>query len=334
VVEEGPEIYLFDGDDEFAITESITKISSRLGDANIAEMNTTRLDGRSFSLSQLKDAVATVPFLASKRLVILSHPTCCLKDKTDQEEFINYLSTEKPTSKLVLVEYDFLTSERDRKDGRLNWLERWATSPDQSKRVYLRHHPQPSGGLMVKWIQDHVKTMGGQITPQAAISLANQIGNDTRLVTQEITKLLTYVNFTRPVDTDDVEQLTPFTAKIGDFELVNALRDKDQRKAQALLHRSLLEDDPLRIFQSIVYQIRVLIIAREILDEQGTINDFPKSLKISFYPAKLALESATRYTREFLETIYHRLLDLDEAIKTGRMDADLAIELLVIELTI
>jgi DNA polymerase-3 subunit delta len=334
VVEEGPEIYLFDGDDEFAINESITKISTRLGDANIAEMNTTRLDGRSFALSQLKDAVATVPFLASKRLVILSYPTSRLKDKLEQEEFINYLSTEKPTSKLVLVEYDFLTSDRDRKDGRLNWLERWATSPDQTKRVYLRHHPQPSGGLMVKWIQDHVKLMGGQISTQAAVSLANQIGDDTRMASQEITKLLTYVNFARPVDTDDVEHLTPLTAKIGDFELVNALRDKDQRKAQALLHRSLQEDDPLWIFQSIVYQIRVLIVAREILDEHATINDFPKSLRIAPYPAKLAMESAQRYSMKFLEMIYHRLLDLDEAIKTGQMDADLALEFLVIELTI
>jgi DNA polymerase-3 subunit delta len=334
VVEEGPEIYILDGDDEYAINESIVKISSRLGDANIAEMNTTRLDGRFFTLSQLKDAVATVPFLASKRLVILSHPTSRLKDKPEQEEFISYLSAEKPTSKLVLVEYDFLTSDRERKDSRLNWLEKWATSSKQAKRVFIRHHPQPSGGLMVKWIQDHVKLLGGQISPQAAISLANQIGDDTRLASQEITKLLTYVNFARPVDTDDVEHLTPLTAKIGDFELVNALRDKDQRKAQALLHRSLQEDDPLRIFQSIVYQIRVLIIAREILDEQGTINDFPKSLKISYYPAKLALESATRYSIKFLETIYHRLLDLDEAIKTGQMDADLALELLIIELTI
>ncbi len=334
MVDEGPEIYLLDGDDEFAIDESIARIISRLGDASIAEMNTTRLDGRSFTLPQLKDAVATVPFLASKRLVILSHPTSRLKDKTEQENLINYLSTIKPTSKLVLVEYDFLTTDRERKDGRLNWLEKWAAAPEQARRVFIRHHPQPTGGLMVKWIQDHVKAMGGQITPQAAILLASQIGDDTRLASQEITKLLTYVNYARPVDVDEVEHLTPLTAKIGDFELVNALRDKDQRKAQALLHRSLQEDDPLRILQSIAYQIRVLIIAREILDERGTINDFPKALKISYYPAKLALESATRYSTKFLETIYHRLLDLDEAIKTGQMEGDLALELLVIELTV
>lgn len=334
MVEEGPEIYIFDGDDEYAINESIVKIRTRLGDANIAEMNTTRLDGRLFLLNQLKDAVATIPFLATKRLVILTHPIARFKEKPDQDEFINYLDAEKPTAKLVLVEYGFLTNDRDRKEGKLNWLEKWATSPQQAKRVYIRHHPQPSGVLMVNWIQEHVKTMGGQISSQAAVSLANQIGDDTRLAAQEITKLLTYVNFARPVDTDDVEHLTPLTAKIGDFELVNALRDRDQRKAQALLQRALQEDDPLRILQSIVFQIRALIVAREILDEHATINDFPKALKIGYYPAKLALESAPRFSINFLEMIYHRLLDLDEAIKTGQMDAYLALELLVIELTI
>jgi DNA polymerase-3 subunit delta len=334
VAEEGPEVYILDGNDEFAINESVSKIVSRLGDPNIAGMNTTRIDGRSFTLPQLKDAVATVPFLATKRLVILSHPTSRIKDKKSQDEFITFLAADKPTSKLVLVEYDFLTNDRERRDGRLNWLEKWATSPEQARRVFLRHHSQPAGALMVKWIQEHVELEGGQITPQAAVSLANQIGDDTRLALQEITKLLTYVNFARPVDVDDVEHLTPLTAKLGDFELVNSLRDRDPRKAQALLHRSLQEDDPLRIFQSIVYQIRLLIIARELIDTHGTIDDIPKSLKISYYPAKFALESAARFTTQFTELIYHRLLEFDEAIKTGQMDADLALELLVTELTI
>jgi DNA polymerase-3 subunit delta len=334
VTEAGPEIYLFDGDDEFAIQESINKVTAHLGDANIAEMNTTRLDGRSFSLSQLKDAAATVPFLAAKRLVILSYPTFRLKEKSEQDEFLSYLSSEKPTSKLLLVEYDFLTSDKDRRGGRLNWLEKWAVSPEQAQRVYIRHHPQPAGGLMVRWIQDYVKKMGGQITAQAAVLLANQVGEDTRLVSQEIVKLLTYVNFARPVEADDVEHLTPLSAKIGNFELVNAIRDRDLHKAQALLHRSLQEDDPLRIFHSIVYQIRVLMIAREILDERASITDIPKSLKIGWYPAKLALESVPHFGVDFLDMIFHRLLDLDEAIKTGQMDADLALELLTVELTI
>lgn len=333
MVEESPSIYIFDGDDEFAIHESIEKIHSRLGDSDIAEMNTTRLDGRTLSMSQLEDATATVPFLAPKRLVILTHPTDRLSDKKDQDKFIHFLNADKPTTKLVLVEYDYLTSEKDRREGRLNWLEKWAIAPEQSKRVFFRHHHQPTQGMMVKWIQDYAKTLGGQISPRAAMSLANQIGSDTLLASQEITKLLTYVNYSRPVESDDVEHLTPLTAKIGDFDLVNALRDRNGKKAQALLLRSLEEDDPGRIFQSIVFQIRTLIIAREILDEHGTVNEFPKSLKISSYPARIAMESAHRFSMKFLEMFYHRMLELDVAIKSSQMDADLALELLVVELT-
>jgi DNA polymerase-3 subunit delta len=334
VVEEGPSIYIFDGDDEFAINESVTKIHDRLGDANIAEMNTTRLDGHTCTLPQVADAVATIPFLAPKRLVILSYPTARLKDKQQQENFINFLNTDKLTAKLILVDYDFLTPDRDRRDGKLNWLEKWAVAPEQARRVFIRHHAQPSGPSMVRWIQDHAKSLGGQFTPQAAVTLANQVGDDTRTAAQEITKLLTYVNYSRPVDPDDVEHLTPLTAKVGDFDLVNALRDKDGCKAQALLHRSMEEDDPLRIFQSIVYQVRTLIVARDVIDDHGTVNDFPKSLKISYYPAKFAMESVHRFPAEFLDNIYHRLLDLDDEIKTGRIAADLALELLVIELTV
>jgi DNA polymerase-3 subunit delta len=333
VAEEGPEIYIFDGDDEFAIDESITQLTNHLGDATIAGMNTTHLDGRSTSLAQLKDAVAAVPFLASKRLVILTHPTARYKEKASQDEFLSYLEAAKPSAKLVLVAFEFLTDERHRRDGRLNWLEGWAVSPEQEKRVYVRHHVRPNGASMVKWIQDHVKALGGQMTTQAAVSLASQVGDDTRLASQEVSKLLTYVNFARPLEPDDVEHLTPLSAKIGNFDLVNAIRDRNQRKAQSLLHRSLEDDDPIYIFQRIVSQIRSLLIGREIYDEHGTVNDFPRSLKISYYPARLALEGAPRFSAKFLDLIYHRLLDLDESIKTGQIDADLALELLVIELT-
>ena len=333
MADEGPEIYIFDGDDEYAINESIARLRSRLGDATIADMNTTRLDGQTTTLSQLKDAAATIPFLAAKRLVILTHPLARLKNSQDQDDFLTYLNAEKPTSKLVLVEDEFLTSERDRRNNNLHWLEKWAVSPQQANRVYLRHHLQPSGGLMVRWIQDHVKSQGGQITTQAAVALANQVGDDTRLASHEIIKLLTYANYSRPLDVDDVEHLTPLTARVGDFDLVNSIRDRDSRKAQALLHRSLQDDDPLRLLQSIVYQVRVLIVAHDILDERLTVNDFPKVLKIAPYPAKLAMESASRFSMKFLDTIYHRLLEIDESIKTGQIEPDLALELLVIELT-
>jgi DNA polymerase-3 subunit delta len=179
VAEEGPSIYLFDGDDEFAIIESIDKIKSKLGEVNIAEMNTTNLDGRSCTLPQLKDAVATVPFLAPKRLVVLTHPTARFHEKSLQDGFLSFVNTDLPSAKLILVEYDFLTLDRDRRDGKLNWLEKWATSPEQSKRVFLSTTPT-QWSYDGQMDSDHARGLGGQFTAQAAVSLAGQVGDDTR----------------------------------------------------------------------------------------------------------------------------------------------------------
>ncbi len=328
-----PIVYIFDGEDEFAIHESVFNLRQKLGEPSIADLNTTTLDGRSISLVQLEEAIKTVPFLAVRRLVIVNHPLARINDKNNQEKFIKLMSNLPLTSALVLVIDGNLTLEKDRKKGHLHWLERWAAAPDQLERVFLRHHPVPEGAMLVRWIQDQTRKLGGQITPQAASLLAGQVGDDTRLVIQEITKLLTYANYSRPVEVDDVVHLTPSSAQVGDFDLVNALRARDSRKAQSLLQRMLQDEDPQTILQGIVFQIRCLLVAREILDEHGTVADFPPALKISPYPARLALEAAPRYTQAFLDSTYHRLLDLDEASKTGRMEASLALELLVVELT-
>jgi DNA polymerase III subunit delta len=333
VAEGAPVIYILNGDDEFAINEFISKLRARLGESTVADMNTTRLDGKSCSIAQLEEAVKTVPFLAPRRLVILTNPTARLSSKTEQQKFIELMKGIQPTTALVLVEYDFLTPDKDRRKGKINWLEGWATSQEQADRVFFRHFSQPSGATMVKWIQDHAKTLGGQFTTQAAVSLANLTGDETRLSAQEINKLLAYVNYARPVEADDVEHLTPLSAKVGDFELVNALRSRDRRKAQALLQRMLEEGDPLQILHSIVAQFRLLIIAREIIDTHGDVNDFPKSLNIHPYTARLAMESVPHFSIKTLDAVYHRLLELDEAIKTGQMNGDLALELLVVELT-
>ena len=64
-----PSVYLLHGDDEFALTQEITKMREHLGDPTTADMNTTYLDGRSLDLDELTRSVRAMPFLAERRLV-------------------------------------------------------------------------------------------------------------------------------------------------------------------------------------------------------------------------------------------------------------------------
>lgn len=326
-----PTIYLLDGEDEYAIAEIIAQLSSKLGDTTTAEMNTTRLDGSSATLEQFEAAARAMPFLAPRRLVILTHPAARLTTKPQRDRFLDLLNKLPASAAVVLVEPGSLTKERERKEGKTHWLVEWATGA--GPRVFYRHCDLPNGDEMARWIQGRAKSLSGAFTTQAAVTLAGLVGEDPRLANQEIIKLLTYVNYARPVEPDDVEALTPLSAGVADFALLNALRTHDQRQAQSLLQRMLAEEDAIPIFQSIVSQFRDLLLTREVLDERGGVEDVVRRVKLHPYRARLAVEHARRYTLPVLEAIYHRLLEVDTAIKTGQMPGDLALEMLVVELT-
>ena len=144
-----PTVYLLDGDDEYAIAELISSLMGKLGDPTTAEMNTTRLDGKSASLDQIEAAARSMPFLAPRRLVILTHPVARLTTKPQRDRFLKLLGELPPSAAIVLVEPGSLTKDKDRRDGKLHWLERWAR--DAGPRVYYRHCALPSGEAIVRF---------------------------------------------------------------------------------------------------------------------------------------------------------------------------------------
>jgi DNA polymerase-3 subunit delta len=315
VADKAPVVYVLNGEDEFAISNFLAVLQAKMGDATTAEMNTSRLDGRSLSIDALTNAVCAMPFLAPRRLVILTNPLAKLNSSTLREKFVALLEQVPPSTALVLIENRLLTDERDRRNEKYHWLD------------------LPRGEAMKRWIQDRAKTIGGQFTPEAAERLADQVGNEPRLLDQEIRKILTYVDFKRPVEPDDVEHLTPFSRQGDIFAMVDALANHRGREAQEMLHRLLEEQDALSIFGMVVRQFRLLLQTREVLDKGGREMDIFRDLKISPFVAGKLVPQAHHFTQKKLEAIYRQLLELDEAAKTSRIEADLALDMLVMSLT-
>ena len=326
-----PVIYLVHGEDEFAIAQFLNDLVSKLGDAETAALNTTYLDGRTFNLSELLSIAGAMPFLAKRRLVILSHPTAKVSGKDAQEAFEQKLGQIPATTALVLAEYKDLTSDKDRRSGKLHWLEEWARKPES--RTYLKHFRLPDGAQMQRWIRDQAQSWDGAFTPLAANALASLVGNDTRLAAQEIEKLLAFVNYKRAVDVDDVEALTADYAQGDIFDLVDAVASQQSRQAMSLLQRLLDQQDALLTFGMIQRQFRLLLQAREILDAGGNEAEVRKRLKLHPFVAKKTTLQVQRFNLKELEIVFRRLLDLDEAIKTGQITSDLALETLVAAFT-
>jgi DNA polymerase-3 subunit delta len=328
VGENPPVIYILHGEDEFAISQHIAGLREKQADS--AGMNFTSLDGRALSYEALVTATSAMPFLASRRIVLLSYPLAQFNQEPARQRFLDFLDKIPATTALVLVEYHPLTNDEMRKKGQTHWLEKWAQQAGE--RVYIKEYRVPTGSGMVDWIRERARKLGGEFSVQAAGLLASLVGEDARLVDQEIHKLLVYVNFQRPVQPDDVELLTASYGEGDIFEMVDALGSRDGNKAIAMLHRLLSRQDASSIFGMVVRQFRLLLLGKEILDSGGGENEIASTLKVHPYVARKVAIQARRFTQSDLEAIYRRLLSIDVATKSSEMDADLSLDLLIADL--
>ena len=325
-------IYLLCGENEFAIDEFIAGLTTNTGsDSTITSMNTSYLDGRTHTYDDLVKAVQAMPFLLDHRLVLFAHPTSLFKHLTHQKKLTDLMEHLPPTTLLFLTEDHELTSNNDRKKGKTHWLERWALA--SGGRAVFMQFPVPLGPNLTTWVQERAEKAGGKFTPKAADELILRTGPLPRMLDQEISKLLAYVNYARPVAPDDVQHVTPLTAPVPNFALLNAVRDQNTNQAFSLLRRELEEKEPIMIFFSITQQFRIVLQAREIMDQGGGKDDVARLLHMHPYAAEQAFKHARFFSLPALEAIYHRLLELDAGIKTGRMNSELALDMLLLELT-
>ncbi len=320
-----PVVYLLHGDDDFGMAEFIHSMIEKMGDRSMAEMNTTRFDQGSFSLESLQAAVSAMPFLAARRLVIVEDVSRRLTLKAEKEKFTALLETLPPTTALVLMESRSLENKKD-------WLLKWINQAGD--HAYQRNFSVPKGSRMIDWIRKYAAEQGGEISHQAAALLAESVQDVPRMAVMEVDKLLAYVNYARPVDVDDVEMAAAFVGGQGDyFTFMDAIAARNGRKAMDMLQKLLEEQDAIPLFFSLVGHFRLVLQAREIYENGGQEDALAKQLGIHPFRAKKIMLQARTLSQADLEQMYLRMQQIDLEIKTGKIDGELALETLVLELT-
>ena len=329
--------YLLYGADEFSRQEALAQMKHKLGDPTTASLNTTILDGRSLTLADLQAACDTVPFLADKRLVIVEglaarwerrqpgegvEPKPLAKSDRELEEALQgYLGQLPASTRLVFVDDEVSAS---------NPLLRLA----KAHSGYVKEFPPRRGRELHAWIAERVKQKGGRITNEAVAALAVFVGENLRLLDQEIEKLLTYTGPGRDLQKADVEALVPYAREARIFDLVDAIGQRQRETALRLLHQ-MLDDGTAPAYLMVMFarQFRLLLQGRELLDGGAGKEAIVAALKLHPFVADKVLLQARNFTLEHLERIYRRLLDADVAMKTGRAEETVALDLLVVELT-
>ena len=324
-----PTCYVFHGADEFTRAETLTDFKRRLGPPDTIDLNTTVLGGGTLTVAELRHACDAIPFLAEKRLVIVRGLLGRLAPRKNKEvfhaqkeiltELADYLPRLPETTRLVFVENRSLPAKHP--ILQLAKREAWG---------YVKQFDAPDARILPRWIKKRVRKHGGEIEPQAAAHLGTVVGTDLRLLDQEISKLVTYTGAERAITRADVDTVVPYAQAAIVFDLVDALGQRDGHTAAQTLHRLLdAGEHPLGLLAMIVRQFRLLIQVKELKAERATTRDIAQALKLHPFPAGKLANQANHFTAAQLEMVYRHLLDTDVAIKRGKIDAEVALDLLV-----
>jgi len=322
-----PTFYVLHGPDTFSLRAQVDAMRAQMGDPSLAELNIVTLDGKTATAADVLAAARAIPFLGDKRLVIVEgmFSGAARKGKAAQDELDALeegLQALPDWARVVFVEPEALPE-------RHAILRLAKTAPGGVARQF-----DPPRNPM-RWIGQQARTeYGAEIEPRAAAALAAVVGDDLRAADNELAKLAAYVDGARPISEADVALLTPYLPEADVFQMVDALGQRDAATATRLLHRLLENDDPLRLFGMMVRQFRLLILAREFLNAGGSAKDAGRALGVHPFVGGKAAEQARAFTLEQLEAIHRFLLETDMAIKTGKVDAVVALDLLIAGVTV
>lgn len=333
----GGMLYILYGRDDFSLSQALDSLKRQGGDPEALGINTINFDAQQLSLSQLAEACNAMPFLSPVRIVIVKGLLGLFERRLAQgqgrkrspkklgvglgewEGLVDCVRQMPPTTMLILVD-----SGDIRRDNPLLKL----LLPLAEVKVF----PQPDRAELSRLIYSRVRDGGSTMSAKAVNLLIDLVGYDLWAINSEVDKLLAFAQ-RRLITEDDVRCVVSFAREANIFNLVDAILGGERKLAQEMLLRVLREGaSPAYVLAMIARQLRLIVIAKELGDKVLRGEVIGRTENASDYSLRKALEQSKRYSLERVKKAFEKLLETDVAIKTGKFDGDLALELLLTEL--
>ena len=328
-------LYILSGQDDFSVFQTLDRIKNDIGDRESLEINTTTLDGQQVTLEQVTMACETVPFLTEKRLVIIRGLLARFEQKRrsshqQKNNKNNKLEDHKPFSSCILHIPDstVLVLIEDTVSGSNPMYKELAPN------ATVKSYPLLKDTALREWVQKRVAEEGGDISPRAANLLTRLVGSNLWVMSSEINKLVLYTSGRR-IEEEDIRTLVGYTQQFSVFNMVDSILEFKSELAGQLLQQLIQKGAaPVYLLTMLTRQVRMIVMAKELSRQRMSRTEIQYKLgTTSEYVVRKTLEQAARYSLPRLKEVYHRILEADISIKTGKYDAELALNILVAELS-
>ncbi len=319
--------------DTYLVQRRLSRLEAEAGAEDVLDANRHRLMGLQTNINELVAICNALPFIDSHRLVVVEgllatferRPGRGRRRSSDNQASGGALGTWEGLDRAIAGMPDTTL---------LIFLD--ATLPDTNPMLqHLREaaeihgSPTPSGEALARWIKATVEEKGASISPSAIGSLTEMGGGDLWSLDNELEKLSLFAAGAR-IEESHVNELVHLARESNVFAAVDAMIDGRQSVALSLLHE-LRQDgkEAPYIISMVERQLRLMALARDAVDREIPQRELGSHLGTnSQFVVRKSMEQARRHSWSDIMWRYQRLLEADLAIKQGKLEPNLALELL------
>ncbi len=307
------QMYLLYGEEHYLRRQYKNRLREALcGDGD--PMNTHFYEGKDVPVGQIIDLAETMPFLAERRVIFLTDSGLF---KSGGEEMAAYLAQPNETAFFVFTE-----SEVDKR------CKLYKTVQSKGRAVEFTTQDETS---LKRWIAGILAKDGKKMTEATARLLLSKTGTDMDQIQMELEKLICYC-IDREVVTDaDVEAVCTVHITNHIFDMVDAIADRQPKKALGLYYDLLaLKEPPMRILFLIARQCNLLLQAKELHSRGYDGKTMASRLGVPPFAVKKYLAQSARFPSASLRRAVEQCVEAEEAVKSGRLNDRMSVEILIL----
>ena len=307
------QIYLLYGAEAYLKKQYRDKLKNAMA-APDDNMNFTAFEGKDINAKEVIDLAETMPFFAERRVILIENSGFF---KNSAEEMAEHLKQMAPATHFIFVE-----EEVDKRS------KMYKAVKNAGKIVEFATQGEE---LLTRWILGRLKREGKNITGNVMKLFLSKTGSDMSNIDKELEKLICYTMEKDVIEASDVEAVVTEQISNKIFDMVNAVAEHDQRKALDYYYDLLaLKEPPMRIMFLITRQFQILFHVKDMTMKRLDQHTIAQKAGIPDFAVRRNQAQARGFSLEQLEQALRDGAAYEEAVKTGKMNDQMAVELFLL----
>lgn len=309
-------VFIFIGSDTYLKDNAAREISSAVLEKSSRELDLKLFCGPQSNAREILEYASTIPFLASRRLVIVKEFEKLSGD--DRKRIIECAKNPAKTTCLIL----------DSKDESI--LEEFGKIP---QHVSVRTFAALKGQDLVSWIRQFCSSRGKKIENEAIEFLKESGTENLSQLSQELDKIIAFSGTRDTITALDVEEVSGRALVASAFDLTDAIGTGRADDALRVVNELLtLGKKHYEVIGLLSWHVKRLLKAKTLRLKGATDAYIANALRINRKYFHKFFEQAKRLRMETIRSQMRILLEADLDIKRSSLDAVLVLECAIIRL--